>query len=94
MSDQIITMTQDELDTLIETRIARVRREYVESGQHPYKAHSRKWEERCKAVQGSIKELEADRDAWKARAKFNIAQIQVLEKLNTKILDRLERHAA
>lgn len=95
MTDMALTqMTQEQLNDLIEKRVARVRKEYEDAGQDSWRAHARTWENRTKAAQAALKEAEADRDAWKARAKFNLAQVQLLEKLNDRLIGRLDRGTA
>lgn len=91
----IVTMTQAELDELIQKRIRRVRDEYEESGQKSWKAESRKWENLAKQKQSrtsaqQFREVLEDRDAWRRRARFNVAKIQVLEELNDKLLRTIE----
>lgn len=90
MSEQTITLTQDELDEIIAKRIARVRMDYEDSGQKSFRAYSRKWEERAKAARAEIGVLTADRDTWRNRAKSNLARMQLLQEQQEKLLNRLQ----
>lgn len=88
MTDNNITLTAEEYETL-----------------KAFRDHSRKWEGRCKEAQAQLRdalagdvtqhagselgEVVLDRDRWKARAKFNMAQVQLLREQQDKLLDRL-----
>lgn len=70
-----------------------------------FRAHSRRWEDRCKEAQAQLREALAggvpqqvgfelqevleDRDRWKSRAKFNAAQVQLLREQQADLLNRL-----
>ncbi|MFL0411072.1 hypothetical protein ACH0AH_07835 [Microbacterium paludicola] len=92
MSDFQPIESQEELDRIIQTRIARVQKALEAERQVSKQnlAHSRKWEERAKQNAADLETWKREARTWETRSKTNLAVIAAHEKTIQKFIDRLD----